>query len=125
MSDAALDWSEAPCLTLAAQPSELQRILSAAAALVLKHPEVMQDVFAALIAEGRQFAQTDDGRRWRAALAGSDLIRHGRALWESSALNILEDAPGVVVPSAIIDAVVRSLSDPTFHEHLADATADE
>lgn len=107
-----------PCIDLPESSDDLARILRTAAALVMRHPAVMQDVFAALVAEGRRFAATPEGARWAAALADSELVRSGRALWEGSALNVLEDAPGTVIPSAVIDAIVQAMARPDLRERL-------
>lgn len=111
-------WDDTPCISLEQPGDDLQRILSAATTLLLKHPTMTQDAFAALVAEGRRFGQTDAGRRWMAALADSELVRNGRALWEGSALNLLEDAPGTVIPSAVLDAIVQVLGRPDLRERL-------
>ncbi|MBI4516547.1 MAG: hypothetical protein HY699_12115 [Deltaproteobacteria bacterium] len=110
-------WEDAPHLLLPVEDS-LATVLRAAALLMLKHPAAAQAAFRALVAEGRRFAQTPEGRRWQAQLAGSELIRRGRALWEGSMLNALEDSPEAVMPSAIIDAVVQAISRPDLDRAL-------
>jgi hypothetical protein len=109
-------WAGAPRLDpQEADDDPLVSIVRAAARLVLKHPVAAQAAFSALIAEGRQFAQTAEGQRWKVALAKSALVRHGRIVWEGSALNVLEDSGDTVIPSAILDALVRALSSPDLH----------
>lgn len=115
------DGDESPCLTLTDETDSLARVLRAATRLLLEHPAVMQATFAALVAEGRAFARSPEGERWERALAGSELVRHGRAIWESSALNLLEDSPGAVLPSAVIDAFVHAASSPDLQEKLPGA----
>lgn len=75
---------------------------------VLKHPAAAQAVFSALVAEGQRFAHTDEGARWRSALADSDLARRGHALWEGSLLKVLEESPDAILPTAIVEAVVHA-----------------
>lgn len=102
-----------PRLTLqhsGAAADGLAQLLRQVSISVLKHPVAAQAIFSAFVAEGRRFAQTPEGQRWRVALADSELVRRGRALWEASALNMLEDSPGTVIPTAILDAVVHAVS---------------
>jgi|ERR1700687_208418 len=103
-------WRDAPQLTVRTPEDPLAQIVREASKWLLKHPVAAQALFSALVAEGRRFAQTSEGQRWREALADSELVRRGRALWESSVLNFLEDAPDVTLPSAISDAIVQAVS---------------
>lgn len=41
----------------------------------------------ALVEEGRRFAATPDGDRWRRVLAGASAAREGRALWTAAGLD--------------------------------------
>lgn len=108
----ATDWSDAPRLVLQSAEDPLTQLLRAASAAVLKHPFAAQAIFAGLVAEGRRFAETDEGRRWQAALADSEFVRRARALWEGSVLNLLEDSSDAVLPTAIFDALVQAASRP-------------
>ncbi len=103
-------WSDMPRLRLRTPEDPLARALRAASEFFLKHPLAAQALFTALVAEGRRFAQTPEGRRWRAGLAQSELVRRGRALWEGSLLNMLDDDPDAVMPSSVFDALVRTTS---------------
>jgi hypothetical protein len=84
----------------------LARLLREAQFLLLKHPAAAQAAFAALVAEGRRFAATPEGRRWHERLAGSPFVRRGRVLWESSVLGMLEETPVGLLPTALLDAIV-------------------
>jgi hypothetical protein len=95
-----------PRLAIDPVPDPLIDILRAASRLVLTHPVAAQAAFSAVVAEGRRFAQTAAGRRWKEVLAASPLIQRGSALWEGSVLSLLEDDPATILPSAILDAVV-------------------
>lgn len=116
------DWDKVPSLTIESGDA-VRRLLQAISRVVLQHPAVAQELFQLLVAEGRAFVATEEGQALRRALADSDLVRHGRALWESSSLNILEDAPGVVLPSAMVDGLVHLLGRPDFLTRLQDAAA--
>jgi hypothetical protein len=95
-------------LVLAPAADPLLPLLERAALLLLKHPAAAQAAFSALVAEGRDFARTEEGRRWKSALAGSEIVRRGRALWEGSVLSLLEDREEAVLPTALLDAVVQA-----------------
>lgn len=87
-------------------PDELLRALQEGQLLLLKYPATAQAGFRALVAEGRAFAKTPIGRRWRSRLARSELVRRGRILWEGSLLNMLEETSDSVIPSALLEAII-------------------
>jgi hypothetical protein len=76
--------------------------------LLLEHPAAAQAIFRAFVAEGRGFAQTAEGRRWRDELEGSPLIRRGRVVWEVGTLNVLEENSDTVLPSKLLEAIVQA-----------------
>jgi len=98
-----------PRLVLSRPEDSLETVLRQASLLVLKHPIAAQAIFSAFVAEGRRFAATPEGRRWKRALADSELVRRGRALWERSVLSMLQDTPDTVIPTSILDAVVQAV----------------
>ncbi|AUX28302.1 uncharacterized protein SOCE836_003720 [Sorangium cellulosum] len=85
---------------------------------MLKHPVAAQAAFAALIAEGRRFAATPEGAEWAAALAGSDLVRRGRQVWDAVGMNMLEDDPDAILPSAYLEALLRAARSPDLEAAL-------
>ncbi|WP_437317531.1 hypothetical protein [Sorangium sp. So ce385] len=112
-------------LAPAARPAEggegagaIPAILRRAQLLVLKHPVAAQAAFAALIAEGRRFAATPEGTEWAAALAGSDLVRRGRQVWDAVGMNMLEDDPDAILPSAYLEALLRAARSPDLEDAL-------
>lgn len=76
--------------------------------LLLKHPIVTQAAFSALVAEGRRFGATPEGAAWKAALATSELLQQGRRLWDALSLNIPEEEPSTVIPSAYLEAFFQA-----------------
>jgi len=100
-------WDDVPRLTLPPADDLLLQILQKAS-LALHHPVAAQAVFSAFVAEGRRFAETPEGRQWKAALADSELVRRGTAVWEGSVLNTLEDNSAALLPSTILDAIVQA-----------------
>lgn len=105
-------------MTAAAEPArrvvlrdpedELAQVLRRAQLLLIQHPVAAQAIFRAFVAEGRAFAETAEGRRLREELAGSELIRRGRVVWEVGTLNLLEEDGETVLPSKLLDAVVQA-----------------
>jgi hypothetical protein len=90
-------------------------VLEKACTLLVQHPVAAQAMFAAFVAEGRRFAKTDEGRAWAQVLSQAEVVQRGRVLWEDSFLNVLEDSPDTVIPSAILDAVVQAARRADVH----------
>ncbi|MGE5185786.1 MAG: hypothetical protein ACM31C_27185 [Acidobacteriota bacterium] len=89
---------------LAGDPAdELAALLAELRWLVLKHPLAARSAVRALVAEGRRFAATDEGERWRRRLAGSELVRRGQVVWEAGTMNALDGEAGTL-PTELIDA---------------------
>ena len=95
-----------PRVVLEEPEDEIVGALREAQLLLLKHAVAAQAAFAAFVAEGRRFATTAEGRAWHAALVDSALVRRGRALWDGSALTMLQESPYAVLPSSLLDAIV-------------------
>ena len=83
----------------------LSRALQEAHLLLLKHPIAARAAFKAVSAEGRTFAATEEGKLWQKRLAGSDLIRRGRSVWEIGTLAMLEEPGDRLLPSQFVDAL--------------------
>ncbi|MBX3203776.1 MAG: hypothetical protein KF764_01845 [Labilithrix sp.] len=86
---------------------------------LIKHPVAAQAIYRALVAEGRKFAETDEGGAWRARLEASPAIRRLRPLWEAATLNVLEADGDAVIPSQLIELVAQALS----HTNIEKTTA--
>ncbi|WP_437948925.1 hypothetical protein WME98_51255 [Sorangium sp. So ce296] len=98
----------APRVVLHDPEDELAVVLRTAQRLLLRYPAAAQALFRAFAAEGRAFAQTPEGRRWREELSGSELIRRGRVVWEVGTLNLLEEDADTMLPSKLLDAIVHT-----------------
>jgi hypothetical protein len=48
---------------------------------------LLRALLLALVEEGRRFAATPDGDRWRRVLAGASAAREGRVLWTAAGLD--------------------------------------
>lgn len=80
--------------------------------ILLKYPIAAQAALAALVAEGRRYAETPEGLRWKQTLVDSPLVRRGRAVWEATALRSFESpAPGQparALPGGFVEAFLRA-----------------
>jgi hypothetical protein len=93
-----------PTVYLQSSETALQ-VLRRLQALVLKHPVAAKAAFGALIAEGRAFAQTPEGKAWQGRLATSELLHRARLALDFPGLSMLEcDSPNVL-PSAYLDTI--------------------
>lgn len=88
--------------TAAGEDETLKR-LHQARLLLIKYPVAAQAVFAALVAEGRRYAETPAGQRDKARLATSDLVRKGRAVFEAVSGGMLGEHAGPL-PSGFLEA---------------------
>ncbi len=98
---------------------ELVRMLRALQRVMLKHPAASQAAFRALVHEGRRFAETPEGARWKRRLAASAVVRQGQTVWEGVTLNLLEADSGRVYPSMLLDAFVAAAGFDALDEVLA------
>ena len=72
---------------------------------LLTHPVAAQAIFTALLAEGRRFAGTQEGRLWIERLRSSALLQQVRHVFDLSTLNLLEEEPAGTLPSGYLDAL--------------------
>jgi hypothetical protein len=77
--------------------------------LLVAHPAASQATFAALVAEGRRFAATEDGRQWYEALAASPLMARLRRVFEEVSLNMFEEDSTTVLPSTYVELLAQAL----------------
>ena len=84
---------------------DLGRVLRQAHVLLLKHPVAARAAFRAIAAEGRRFAETDEGKAWKERLVGSELVRRGRSVWEIATLGMLDENPARLLPTQFVDAL--------------------
>lgn len=75
--------------------------------VILRHPIAVQAAFAALVAEGRRFAETPDGNAWRERLGESDLLDRVDVLWRSLGMNAFVERQSETLPSFFLDSAMR------------------
>jgi hypothetical protein len=93
-----------PTVYLPSSETALQ-VLRLLQGLVLKHPIAAKAAFDALIAEGRTFAQTPEGKAWHDKLAASELLHRARLVLDFPGLSMLERESPEVLPSAYLDTI--------------------
>jgi hypothetical protein len=92
--------------------------------VIVKYPVAAQAAYSALVREGRAFAATDEGRRIRDQLAGSELIARLRTAWELITFGMLRDeSPAGVIPSVLVEALVQAVFRERFEARLHRAMA--
>ncbi len=77
-------------------------------AVLLKYPVAAQAAFAALVREGRRYADTPDGQTLKRQLAGSSVLAKARTLFEGLAGGLLAE-DGATLPSTYIDGFLHAL----------------
>jgi len=78
---------------------------------ILMHPVAAQALFYNFIEEGRVFAETNEGAAWLERLRGSELITRGRVIWDALTVRALEDDAETILPTAVLEALVKAASD--------------
>jgi len=92
-----------------ADEEELVELLSAVQRAVWRHPIAVQAAFAALVREGKRFAETPEGAELLAALSRSPTLARARNVWEVVTLSAFEAEPEGALPSVFLDTLVRGL----------------
>ena len=90
-------------------PSEL---LADLRRVILAEPAAAQAIYSSLIAEGRRFAATPEGKLQLEALRSSVLVQRARLALELSAAWMLEEEAATVGPASLLDALFLSAAEP-------------
>lgn len=105
MKEAATD-AAVPELAITDEDEVLLALLARIQTAMLMHPEAGVALFRGLAEEGRLFAQTASGRRWRDRLCRSELLERALLVWQNVSLWMTEDTSDfAAVPSGLVDAV--------------------
>ncbi len=87
---------------------------------ILVHPAAAQALFYSLVEDGRRYARTEEGAAIQRRLCKSELVVRARVLWDSITVRALEDDPTTVVPTAVLEAIVKAASDAAMERVLED-----
>ena len=81
------------------------RILRSLQSILLRHPVACQAAFGALVAEGRMFGATPEGRELKTRLESSSLVQQLRYVFDLTTFSMLERDQPDILPSAYIDTL--------------------
>ena len=114
-----------PRLILKDKNETLTNLLLEGQHLLVRHPQASRALVQAFIAEGRRFAETEEGQEWQAALAKSDLIRRGRHIWDAYNLDALLENESSRLPSVWLDIITAAVSNPDLETILSTLVVEE
>lgn len=100
-----------PRLILEEEAQPLARMLLEWQHLLVKYPQPARRMIQAFVAEGRHYAQSEEGQVWKARLADSDLIRRGRFIWDAYSLDALLENEAGQLPTAWLDVIRAAVAD--------------
>jgi len=101
-----------PPPTGVATDSEEAHLLPALDALhraIFKYPIAIKAAFSALVAEGRSYAETEEGAVWCERLSQAKMMGRARLLWEVLSLSAFTERNDEPLPSVFADTLVRAL----------------
>jgi len=110
------DDADVPTLVIEDAPSHTDLLLLELRRALWRHPAAAQAIFSALVAEGRRYATTDEGRGWAERLEASEMLDQVRVVWDLVTSRMLEDDPDTVVPSVVAEAFVKAATDRSLEE---------
>jgi len=96
----------------------LRRILIGWRRLIIEEERGLRVVVRSFIAEGRRFAETEEGRQWLEALSRSEVIGRGRVLWDLYSSGRDQGEPDMT-PSQWLWALLDALKSPEFGREVA------
>jgi hypothetical protein len=114
-----------PRLVIPDENESLSRLLLEGQHVLLRYPQAARALIQAFVNEGRQFAATPEGQAWQARLAGSDLVRRGRFIWDAYSLDALLDSDSDSLPSAWLDVILAAVANPDLESILANLVVEE
>ncbi len=119
------DQTDLPRIAIRDDSDEALRLIRSLQTAVLKHPSAAQAIFSALVAEGKRYAETENGRVWQARLIDSALFQRAQNVFQSATLWMLEDAAPQDLPSGYLDAVFMAAENPQLETLLQNVLAQD
>lgn len=77
---------------------------------LIENPKAARTIARALVAEGKQFAQTEEGQRWKAIANESELVKSGRLIWQAYGLDTMVNEEPALTPSEWLDLIMEILN---------------
>jgi len=92
-------------------PAEEQELdaLAGLQRVIFKYPMATQAAFSALVAEGRRFASTPEGRDLALRLTSAKEMDRARMLWEVLSMSAFTEQYDGPLPSLFVETLVRTL----------------
>jgi hypothetical protein len=87
--------------------------------LLTSSPELASIAVQACVAEGRRFARTPEGARWKDTLSRSELMGRGRLIWKAYGLDVLLEGAPELVSSDWLDSFVAQIGSADLEALLA------
>jgi hypothetical protein len=107
-----------PEVVIGDQEDAILDLLREMQSAALVHSEATRALYRSLVQEGRLFAQTAAGRRWKERILRSALLERAVLIWQNATLWITEEPADTAAPSALIDAVAAAAMSPRRDELL-------
>lgn len=101
-----------PPAAAGAEDEELVTVLRGLQEALFRHPLAFRGAFAALVAEGRRYARTEEGAALREGLAGSPLLPRLRLFGKMLSFSMLEEGDPQELPSAYLEGLFRLADHP-------------
>lgn len=101
-----------PELVIANQEAAIVDLLRDLQRGALLHSEAARALYEGLVAEGRLFAQTAEGKRWHDRILRSALLERALLVWQNATLFMTDEPGDGATPSALIDAVAVAAASP-------------
>lgn len=117
--------SDLPRLVLQKNDLPLDKIFLDAQHLLIENPQAARGIIQAFIAEGRRFAQTEEGQLWQEILSHSELVKRGQMIWDAFGLDALVETDSSFMPQAWLDMLAAAVSSPDLETILSTLIIEE
>jgi hypothetical protein len=114
-----------PRLVLQKNDLPLDKIFLDAQHLLIENPQAARGIIQAFIAEGRRFAQTEEGQLWQEILSHSELVKRGQMIWDAFGLDALVETKSNFMPQAWLDMLAAAVSSPDLETILSTLIIEE
>mgnify|MGYP000063545447 CR=1 FL=1 len=115
MSDKAL-----PVLSLTeADGEDIEHILQRYERIYSRYPLATAAAVRSLIAEGRKYAATSEGKAVKNSLARAPAVRRGRLIWDACGLDVLADSSTKELAGELVDRFLSALGDEGIERALS------
>lgn len=100
-----------PVLSLAEADEDIEHVLRRYERTYSRYPLAAAAAVRSLIAEGRRYAATSEGKAMKNSLARSPAVRRGRLIWDACGLDVLADSSTKELAGELVERFLSALSD--------------